>query len=43
MAKSDMIAESLLDKYGVDITKKAEKGELDPCVGRTTQKTYDGE
>lgn len=34
MAKSDMVAESLLDKYGVDITKKSEKGELDPCVGR---------
>lgn len=34
MISEKMASDSILDKFGVDITKKAEKGELDPCIGR---------
>jgi len=30
----EKMAESILDKFGIDVTKRAEKGELDPCIGR---------
>ena len=29
--------ESVLDKFGKNITKLAEKGELDPVIGRDTE------
>lgn len=37
VSKLDASKKSFLTKYGVDLTEKAKKGELDPVTGRTTE------